>query len=121
MIILLGVCIQVYGFFKSIIERKKNRDLTGDPWNGRTLEWSISIASPIYNFAIIPTVDQLDPVWAIKRGQAPKPDKDYEDIHLPVNTPMGMYIGIFSLIFGFAMTWHILWLALVSFVGIVPA
>lgn len=119
LIILVGVCIQVYGLFKSIIERKQNRDLTGDPWNGRTLEWATASPPPIYNFAIIPTVDQLGPVWAMKRGQAPKPVKGYEDIYLPVNTPMGIYIGAFSLVFGFAATWHILWLTLVSLVGII--
>jgi cytochrome o ubiquinol oxidase subunit 1 len=63
-------------------------------------------------------VDQIDPLWAIKRGQAPKPEKNYEDIHLPRNTPMGFYIGIFSLVFGFAMTWHIFWLAILGFAGI---
>lgn len=119
LIILIGVFIQIFGFFKSIIERKQNRDKTGDPWNGRTLEWSIPSPPPIYNFAIIPTVDQLDPLWAIKRGLAPAPRKGYEDIYLPKNTPMGLYIGIFSLLFGFAMTWHILWLALVSFLAII--
>lgn len=118
LIILCGLFIQAYGLYQSIKERHKNRDLTGDPWNGRTLEWSIPSPPPIYNFAITPTVDQLDPLWAIKRGQAPKPQTGYEDIHLPRNTPMGMYIGILSLIFGFAMTWHIFWLAIASFIGI---
>lgn len=119
LIILCGVSIQVYGLFKSIIDRKKNPDLTGDPWNGRTLEWSVSSPPPIYNFAITPTVDQLDPLWAIKRGHAPKPERGYEDIHLPKNNPMGLYIGIFSLIFGIAMVWYIFWLAILSFVAIV--
>lgn len=118
-IILLGAVIQIYGLIMSIKNRKKNIDLTGDPWNARTLEWSIPSPPPIYNFAIIPTVDQIDPLWAIKRGQAPKPHKDYEDILLPKNTPMGLYIGILSLIFGFAMTWHIFWLALVSLIAII--
>lgn len=118
-IILVGVLVQMYGLFQSIKDRKKNRDLTGDPWNGRTLEWSIPSPPPIYNFAIIPTVDQLDPLWAIKRGQAPKPREGYEDIHLPKNTPMGLYIGIFSLIFGFAFTWHIWWLVIASLVAVV--
>ncbi len=118
-IILIGATIQFFGLFWSIINRKKNWDHTGgDPWNGRTLEWSISSPPPIYNFAVIPTVDQLDPLWAIKRGEAPIPQKRYENIYLPINTPMGLYIGIFSLIFGFAMTWHIWWLAIVSFVSI---
>ncbi len=119
LIILCGIFIQIYGLYQSIKNRKDNLDKTGDPWNGRTLEWSIPSPPPIYNFAITPTVDQLDPVWAIKRGQAPKPEKHYEDIHLPVNTPMGLYIGVLALIFGFAMTWHIFWLALIGFVGII--
>lgn len=119
LIILIGASIQFFGLFYSYINRKKLWDHTyGDPWNGRTLEWSIPSPPPIYNFAIIPTVDQIDPLWAIKRGEAPKVKQVYEDIHLPVNTGMGVYIGSVSLIFGFAMTWHIFWLALLSFAGI---
>lgn len=117
LIILCGVLVQIYGLFKSIIEKKK--DVTGDPWNGRSLEWSTTSPPPVYNFAIIPTVDQLDPLWAMKRGEGPKQVKGYETIHLPKNTPMGIYIGILSLVFGFAMTWHIHWLSLISLFGII--
>lgn len=118
-ILFCGATIQFIGLFWSIINRKKNWDHTGgDPWNGRTLEWSIPSPPPIYNFAVIPTVDQIDPLWAIKRGEAPKPEKRYEDIYLPKNTPMGLYIGLFSFVFGFAMTWHIWWLAIGSFIAI---
>lgn len=116
-IILWGIGIQIYGLIKSIKDRKKNLDLTGDPWNGRTLEWSIPSPPPFYNFAITPTVDQIDPLWAIKRGLAP-PQLDYEDIYMPINTAMGLYIGIFSLLFGFAMTWYIAWLAILSLIAI---
>lgn len=118
LIILCGVFIQMFGFFKAFLDRKKNLDTTGDPWNARTLEWSVPSPPPIYNFAITPTVDQIDPLWATKRGLAPK-QRDYEDIYLPKNTPMGMYIGILSLIFGFAMTWYIYWLAIISLAGII--
>lgn len=119
LIILVGASIQFVGLFWSILHRKENMDLTGgDPWNGRTLEWSTSSPPPVYNFAIIPTVDQIDPLWAVKRGEAKLFDKPYEDIHLPKNTGMGLYIGIFSMLFGFAMTWYIWWLAIVSFAGI---
>ena len=117
-IILCGVVIQMWGLFKSIKDRKKNRDTTGDPWNGRTLEWSTTSPPPIYNFAIIPIVDQLDPLWALKRGQGPRQKKEYEDIHLPLNTPIALYIGVLSTLFGFGMTWHIWWLATLSFIGI---
>jgi cytochrome o ubiquinol oxidase subunit 1 len=117
----VGVTIQLYGLYISIRDRKKNRDKTGDPWNGRTLEWSIPSPPPIYNFAIIPTVDSIDPLWAIKRGEAPKPREGYEDIHLPKNTPMGFIIGGLSLVFGFGMTWHIYWLAIAAFVGILAS
>lgn len=119
-IIFIGASIQFVGLFWSIIHRKKYWDHTGgDPWNGRTLEWSIPSPPPYYNFAVIPTVDQIDPLWAIKRGHSPKPREDYEDIYLPKNTGMGVYIGIFSTIFGFAMTWDIFWLAGLSFASII--
>ena len=119
-IIMIGALIQFFGLFWSIKNRKKNWDHSGgDPWNARTLEWSTPSPPPHYNFAVIPTVNQIDPLWAIKRGQAPKPQKDYEDIHMPINTAMGLYIALFSLVFGFAMTWHIFWLAIISFIAIV--
>lgn len=119
-LIFIGASIQLIGLFTSIKNRKKNWDHTnGDPWNGRTLEWSTPSPPPVYNFAIVPTVDQIDPLWAIKRGQAPKPENNYEDIHMPKDTPMGFYIGALSLVFGFAMTWYIAWLAILSLLGIV--
>jgi cytochrome o ubiquinol oxidase subunit 1 len=117
-IILIGGAIQFVGLLLSIKNRKERQDLTGDPWNGRTLEWSTHSPPPVYNFAIIPTVDQLDPLWAMKRGQGPKQTQEYEDIHLPKNTPMGLYIGIFSLLFGFGMVWYLFWLSLASLIAI---
>lgn len=118
-IIFIGASIQFVGLFWSIYKRKENWDHSGgDPWNARTLEWSTPSPPPYYNFAVIPTVDQIDPLWAIKRGEAPKPRETYEDIYMPKNTGMGFYIGLFSLIFGFAMTWDIFWLAGISFTAI---
>lgn len=120
LIILCGAAIQFLGLFWSIYNREKNWDRTGgDPWNGRTLEWSTSSPPPVYNFAIIPTVDQLDPLWAEKQKGSPKFLKVYEDIHLPVNTPMGFYIGVLSLIFGFSITWHIYWMAFAALAAII--
>jgi cytochrome o ubiquinol oxidase subunit 1 len=119
LIIVTGATIQFLGLFWSIYNRKNNMDTTGgDPWNARTLEWATHSPPPIYNFAIIPTVNQIDPLWAYKRGEIKLFEGKYDDIHLPVNTPMGMYIGLASLIFGFTMTWQIYWLALISFIAI---
>lgn len=119
LIILIGATIQFVGLFWSIYKRKELRDPTGgDPWNARTLEWSIPSPPPFYNFAVIPTVSDVDPFWAVKRGHAPKPVLHYEDIHLPKNTGVGVYIGSLALVFGFAMTWQIYWLAGISFAGI---
>lgn len=118
-LILCGILVQLYDFFYSIKNRKKNLDSTGDPWNGRSLEWSIPSPAPIYNFALPPVVDQLDPLWAIKRGKAPKNPNRYEDIHLPKNTPIAPYIGLYALAFGFAMVWYMYWLAIASILAIV--
>ena len=118
LLILCGIGFQLLDLFISIKNRKKNLDLTGDPWNGRTLEWSIPSPPPIYNFAITPTVTERDPFWAVKRGLAPRPVKHYEDIHLPKNGPLALYIGIFSFLFGFAMIWYMWWLVILSFIAI---
>lgn len=113
--ILCGVLIQIYDFFSSIKNRKKNLDSTGNPWNGRTLEWATSSPPPEYNFAVIPTIDDRDPLWS---ENPPVSKPPYEDIHLPANTAKGFFIGVLSLIFGFAMTWHMFWLAALSFIAL---
>jgi len=112
-----GIFFQVLQIIVSIKERRQHLDTTGDPWHGRTLEWATSSPPPIYNFAIIPTVHHRDAFWEMK--QHPQaPPATYEDIELPRNTSLPAYIGILSLIFGFAFTWNILWLTALSFLGI---
>ena len=105
----VAMAVQGYLTFK---ERKQNADLTGDPWNGRTLEWSTASPPPVYNFAVIPTVTGLDEFWAQKeRGTAYKQPESYSDIHMPKNVARGAVIGIATFFFGFAMIWYIWWLA----------
>lgn len=117
-IIGLGMVFQVLQLLVSIKHRKKNRDTTGDPWNGRTLEWSTASPPPFYNFAVIPEVDTRDPFWTMKHAhKAHKPH--YEEIHMPKNTPLGLYVGGLSFLLGFAFVWHILWLGIVSVVGMI--
>ncbi len=112
---LLSLCIQV---FVSIKKRKEYRDRTGDPWDGRTLEWSIPSPAPFYNFAHIPEVKERDAFWAMKqRGFMPK--KPYEDIHMPKNSSLGFVIGVLSCIGGFAFVWHIFYLAILCICGII--
>ncbi len=84
-----------------------NRDLTGDPWGGRTLEWATSSPPPFYNFAIEPHVQTRDAWWDLKeKGFAHKKPTSYEEIHMPKNTGAGVIIAAFSLVLGFAMIWH---------------
>jgi cytochrome o ubiquinol oxidase subunit 1 len=114
-----GIFFQCMQFYVSVKNRKKYADLTGDPWNGRTLEWSTSSPPPIYNFAIIPTINDRDPFWAIKRGTAPKQEPKYEDIYVPKNSPLALFAGCLALIFGFAITWYMWEIALVSLIGLI--
>lgn len=118
--ILVGLGFQVLQLLVSIRDRKENRDLTGDPWNGRTLEWSTTSPPPFYNFAIIPEVHEKDPFWVSKhlKNKEVEPIK-YKDIHMPKNTAMGFYIGVFSFLFGFGLIWHMFWLAGLSTLGMI--
>ncbi|MFT8210679.1 MAG: cytochrome o ubiquinol oxidase subunit I [Symbiopectobacterium sp.] len=116
----LGVLCQVIQFYVSIRDRDQNRDLTGDPWGGRTLEWETSSPPPFYNFAIVPHIQERDAFWEQKeRGEAYKKPASYEEIHMPKNTGAGVIISAFSLVFGFAMIWHIWWMVIVGFVGMI--
>lgn len=119
-IIIIGVILQNIQLLVSVLERKKNLDTTGDPWNGRTLEWSTYSPPPFYNFAFVPTVHERDAFWEMKKH--PKTEEEhpqYMEIPMPKRSPMGMYIGVTSLIFGFAIIWWIWWLAALSLLGII--
>lgn len=115
-LILIGAFTQVMQLLVSIKNRHQNLDTTGDPWNGRTLEWMTSSPPPFYNFAKIPTIHGRDAFWQMKK-EGYKPDKKYEDIMLPKNTAMGVYISIFSFFFGFAVIWHIYWMMILGLIG----
>lgn len=119
-IIALGIACQFIQLGVSIRDRNKNRDTTGDPWGGRTLEWATSSPPPFYNFAVTPRVEERDAFWDNKeKGVAYAKPATYAPIHMPKNTVAGVIIAVFTMIFGFAMIWHIWWLAIVSFVGMV--
>lgn len=117
-----GIALQLLQLSVSIWQRKKHLDRTGDPWNGRTLEWSVPSPAPFYNFAVIPTVTARDQWWedkqALKRGHMPKAPI-YEAIELPKNTGMGMLIAGAAFMVGFGLIWHIWWLAIVGLVAAV--
>lgn len=110
----IGILFQALQLWVSF--RNKERDLTGDPWNGRTLEWSTPSPPPFYNFAVIPEVHERDPFWSMKK--MPKQSFEYEKIHMPKNTAQGFNIGVLSFFFGFAVIWYMWWLAILSLVGI---
>jgi cytochrome o ubiquinol oxidase, subunit I len=118
-LILIGILFQLLQLVVSIKDRNKNRDLTGDPWGGRTLEWATSSPPPFYNFAEIPVVTERDAFWDMKeKGTAYKRPAAYKEIHMPKNTGAGVIISLFSLVMGFALIWYIWWLAILGAVGV---
>ena len=117
-IIACGFGFIVLQLIVSVVQRKQNLDTTGDPWNGRTLEWSVPSPAPFYNFVTTPVVSERDPFWAAKQAKtSPKPT--YEDIVMPKNTGASIIIAAFAFAFGFAMIWHIWWLVVVGLLGVI--
>ncbi|MCA6217157.1 cytochrome o ubiquinol oxidase subunit I [Ideonella sp. B7] len=117
-LIAIGIAFQLLQLAVSIWQRKKAEDLSGDPWNAHTLEWSTSSPAPAYNFAVIPTVHDIDAWTDMKeKGLAYQQPAQYAPIHMPRNTSMGVFMGAFSLAMGFALIWHIWWLAIVGLLG----
>lgn len=117
-VILCGVLTQIYMVIKSIVQRNQHRDITGDPWNGRTLEWSTHSPPPSYNFALLPPILSYQPFWDLKLQGWKREDK-FVDIECFKNTGMGIYISIFAFLAGFAVVWQIIWLIAVGLIGVI--
>jgi cytochrome o ubiquinol oxidase subunit 1 len=121
LIILAGIAFQVAQLVISIRNREQLRDLSGDPWDGRTLEWSTSSPPPAFNFAVMPNVIGEEAYWGIKRAaidqhhHATAPN--YQSIEIPRNSSTGFVVAFFAVATGFALIWHIWWLVIVGLVG----
>jgi cytochrome o ubiquinol oxidase subunit 1 len=105
---------QVAQLVVSVRQRNQLRDLTGDPWDGRSLEWSTASPPPAFNFAVLPNVRGAEPYWEIKRraieSQHLATEPEYADIEMPRNSPTGFITAIFCTMTGFALIWHIWWM-----------
>ncbi|GAC1386471.1 MAG: cytochrome o ubiquinol oxidase subunit I [Candidatus Saccharimonadales bacterium] len=117
LVIMAGLALQLAQILATVLQKNRLRDITGDPWNGRTLEWATTAPLPFYNFTVIPRVKTRDAFWEMKRHE--QPASAYEDIVIPKNTAVGIYIAAFAFLVGFAFVWEIIWLAVVSIIGII--
>jgi cytochrome o ubiquinol oxidase subunit 1 len=113
-VIFLGILCQIAQLYVSIRTREQRRDLTGDPWNGRTLEWATSSPPPAYNFAVMPKVETIDAFWEMKRRGLTAVEPSYETIEMPRNSPTGFVTAFFAVVTGFAMIWHIWWIVILG-------
>jgi cytochrome o ubiquinol oxidase subunit 1 len=120
-VILAGIVCQVVQLVVSIRDREQLK-VTADPWNGRTLEWATASPPPAWNFAVLPQVIDLDALWSKKqreRKQQAEPAKErkFEPIEMPKNSATGFITAFFAVVTGFALIWHIWWMAGVGAIG----
>ncbi len=121
LLIALGIGCFIIQLVVSFMRREQLRDTTGDPWNGRTLEWSTSSPPPQYNFAFTPMVHDADAWWQMKQLGYQRPEQGFIPIHMPKNTAAGIVLAGLSTLCGFALIWHIWWLVVVSFAATIIA
>jgi cytochrome o ubiquinol oxidase subunit 1 len=121
LIIFLGIALTIVQLLYSIATRDRRRDVTGDPWDGRTLEWLTLSPPPHYNFAVLPDVHGEEAYWTRKltaiREEKLIEEPKYEPIEMPLNTPVGVICAFFASVTGFALIWYIWWLAIVGLLG----
>ncbi|HEY6642638.1 cytochrome o ubiquinol oxidase subunit I [Povalibacter sp.] len=116
-VILLGIALTITQLVVSIRARERHR-VANDPWDGRTLEWSVSSPPPAWNFTLIPQVSTADAFWHSKVAGLPGHTAvQAETIHLPRNSATGFLIAVFAVVLGFSLIWHIWWLAGLGLAG----
>jgi len=116
-----GIGAMLVQFAVSIWKREALKDTTGDPWNGRTLEWATSSPPPEYNFAFTPVIHDLDAWYDMKSRGCERPLAGFKDIHMPSNTGAGVILAGISTLIGFALIWHIWWLVGLGFVALIAS
>jgi len=121
LIVLAGIGFQIAQLVVSIRTRDKRRDTTGDPWDGRTLEWATLSPPPSFNFAVMPDVSGEEAYWSLKQRaieeQKLVAEPDYEAIEMPRNSATGFITAFFTTVTGFALIWHIWWLVALGLMG----
>ena len=122
LIILAGIAAQIAQLVVSFRTREQRRDRTGDPWDGRSLEWATASPPPVFNFAILPNVTDHEPYWDIKQKalqqqQLVTAEPEYAPIEMPRNSPTGFVTAVVATVTGFALIWHIWWLVILGLVG----
>jgi cytochrome o ubiquinol oxidase subunit 1 len=120
-LIALGIACFLMQVGVSILRREALRDVTGDPWNGRTLEWATASPPPAYNFAFTPVIHDNDSWWDMKKRGYRRPLQGFKAIHMPRNTGAGVILAGLSLVLGFALIWYIWWLAAVCATALLVA
>jgi cytochrome o ubiquinol oxidase subunit 1 len=117
-VIFIGILLTVAQLVVSIRTRDRRRDLTGDPWSGRTLEWSVSSPPPAWNFAVLPIVEGADAFWSARhRAGAAVAEERLTALSVPRNTSLGFFVAFFMVMVGFSLIWHIWWSAILGLLG----
>jgi len=122
-VIFAGIICQIIQLVTSIRHREELRDTTGDPWNGRTLEWATASPPPAWNYALLPQISSIDAYWlkkqrALAHQAQPAQEREYAPIEVPRNSAAGFSTAFFAVMSGFALIWHIWWMAAIGVFGI---
>jgi cytochrome c oxidase subunit 1 len=108
----LGVGVLIY-FSVMIYTYYKGEKVGRDPWDGRTLEWSIDNPPREYNFAVTPTVHARDAFWyekhhqneiAKEKADHAKAEDSHGGIHMPYQSIYPLIASIGILIGAFAVS-----------------
>jgi cytochrome o ubiquinol oxidase subunit I len=120
-VILAGIVSQVIQLVVSIRDREQLK-VTADPWNGRTLEWATASPPPAWNFAVLPQVTDIDAFWKKKQRERTQAEstkeRKFDPIEMPKNSATGFVTAFFAVVTGFALIWHIWWMAGAGAIGV---
>jgi cytochrome o ubiquinol oxidase subunit I len=122
LLILLGLFGLMIQLVVSILRREQYAVPAGDPWDGRSLDWSMPAPPPEYNFSVLPVVTGRDAFTTAKEeGTAYQAPRRFHDIEMPKNSAMGMVVCVCGFLAAFGLVWYIWWMVVAASLAIVIA
>ena len=114
----MGISI-LFLFWNLFRTHRQNKKVGPDPWDGRTLEWTVDSPSPENTFDPMPVVDNIEPLWEAKKQGTPiRTTKEHRRAPIAKDSILPFVLAMMLGLFGICMIYHWFIAAIIAGAGV---